>query len=258
MDKAYYILEVESFVCNTVVYINGVPIFREVKGLPNDVAIPINEWIRPGTNSISVQMQSRDGEPFGRESRIAVSVKSSEKGERANAVETFSTSSPDFTTQETPKMNFSNHGVFTSHLNFNEPSWMQSRVIELTNELLVHRLVHVMEEIWGMFKKEDAQGLAEVFNFRNEEFAIAHYIPVAQRTVDLISNLEETWANSEYQLLSYDLKHLVPRIYGDGRLFTMEDKEGYPGIMYMDFKTPKFTTYPVFLSVQEKEIFVSR
>jgi hypothetical protein len=259
MEKPYYLINFESYVCNVQIELNGALVIKEVKGLPNNFLIPVNDAILTGANTLKIKMTSRDGQPFNSETKVRVKIiltdDNSEKGRQT----VNQWDAPHYNIKEDPKTEDDHTILFEARQPYSNPEWTNGGIIDLSDANVMARLTQKMNSIYLLFRAKDTEGLLEVFDFRNKEFANSHYFTYEERIQDVENGLRETFGDTQLQLLDYNFKYLVPRIYGRGKLFTLEDEEGYPGIIYVDTAAPKYTSFPVYLSINNQdEIYVSR
>lgn len=259
MEKPYYLINFESFVCNVQLELNGALIIKEVKGLPNNLLIPVNDAILTGVNMLKIKMLSREGEPFNVETKVRVKVILTNDNSENGRQTIDQWEAPRYSDDEDPKTEDTHTILFEAKQPYPNPEWVNSEVINISESDTLAELMQKMTSLYNLFKTKNAAVLLEEFDHRNKEFARSHYFTYEERVQDVESGMKETFGDGQLQLLDYNFKYLVPRIYGKGKLFTLEDEEGYPGLIYVDPVTPKYTSFPVYLSINnEGEIYVSR
>lgn len=260
MENPYYLVTIKSFVCNVDVFLNGAPVYREVKGMPAQVTLPVNDAVFNGLNRLNIKITSRDGIPFDYETKARVEVVLTNDNHADGRITVAQWQAPPYGEEENPAvMADSADLVFKADQPYEPASWASAQTIDLTDAALLQRFVSALQLVHRAFQTKNLSQIIEFFNFRNDEFTERLYLDPEARQNELEQSLELSLNSPELSLLNYDLNYLQPKIYGEGKLFTLEDEEGYPGIMLVDLQTPSFTAFPVYLSIDEKgAIFISK
>lgn len=256
MNAPVYYIHVVCNTCNVDVKVNDCPVHREVKELPNDITLSVSKAVVSGINYLTARVKAKGDGDIDRIAKASVRLFVRDMHEPGEELELARWEMDDLSQREEATTEESGSAVFETELPFNDPLWANTEIIDITEPVIVENLLEYYRKVYSFFANREVESILNAFHLRAREYSRVHHVELEDYMNELRSDLQTTPFDSNFELLPLDPEYLIPKVYGNGRLFTLEDHEGYQALMYMNWNIPSFVTYPIYLSIRPNQSIV--
>lgn len=286
--------------CTREVLINDVPILDQApSNLPFDAEYPINQWLRSGTNTITLRLTPNQdandlakieqqckgeinllvGQYNNKDKGIAIgTIKYQSSADNINTASTNIQSNLNAIKLDSTKMfEPSDNGDVTIGttsitkisgkygpgiqlqrtidlpLPFPIWSWFKSDLIQ-NNESTQKALVTEYQKIWDSLKNKKTAELSSLFDERNKEYQAALY----NDAPNILSSLQTTANNSNYELGDFIPKYEYLHVFGQGKLAKLTTWDGHPSIYFNEKKGDTSESFDLIFRKQHGKWIVTR
>lgn len=271
ISKPIFNIKIENSNCMGKVRINDIPLLEDIPAdIAGTVSIPINEWIAPGKNTLTVQVEPLKEGAYARSQQCKVTVSLSVKeADTRGRDQTNSkiitniayTSEPtDITYLPNRLSNFpandldQNDNFNLSKINHNsiEGEYGQALLLQQTitlpntlpawkwissetipnNEHTKKSLVKEYQKIWDAIKNDQLNNLKSLFTERQEEYQQAYY---NESSADLHQSILDDAKNPALELGDFDPKYEHLQVFANGKLAELTIWDG-SGALFFNYK----------------------
>lgn len=290
--KPYFSLGIKISGCIYDIRINDVSIMDDQNGYPVSVDMPVNEWITPGSNTISISMQ-----PLEDEEKLAASAQGT------ITLNVRQSGTPAETNLPISKLSFSNNGAdnnsklygttaygkydskksfistengdvsiqkatITEDLNglvasqeielkssLPKWAWIDSEEIQ-NNEETKKQLIKEYQKIWTALNTKDVKGkIVPQFIERTKELALAYYVDESQMAP---TDLEKSPFNEELELPPMYEDHAKLIVFANGKLAKLLRWNDEAMIIFGHKEKDIMTTYDITFRKQNGKWIITR
>lgn len=207
-----YSVQVDVVGCRFELRANDVPLLRSERGRPINSEFPLNEWIRSGTNNITIAVRPPKERPdFDDSARASATVFSKIAGQPRK-----SRSEVKKIEGKLPKGQVHEHTVavdFTAQVPFPASVWFSAPPIAAAESILTERI----RALHKMLANRDITGFIASVEARERELAACYYQTFEERASNLRFTLEALTSPNKARLLDLPTELRV-ELFANGRL----------------------------------------
>lgn len=245
--------------CSFIGFVNGFPVFINVKGYAYNLSVPINPYIFSGENNYSVLISPSPGTDFisgVSECKVEVIVKANNElpaDFRTIAMAEF----PVGSANEELKIPFLKlDGKFEAKLPFKNYSWADAKKLDKNKDNVVKPLVNQYKEIHALFSYKNENKIAELIQMREHEFANAYYENFETGFTATRNVIAETLTDPYFELQPFNPEKFIISFAGDGRIAFMHDKDYNQPICFINQIKKTRREFPFYFMQNEEGEFI--
>jgi hypothetical protein len=242
-----YNLQTHVSGCGYDVRINDCPVFRHKKR-PVSGCVPVNEWVIPGINTLSIVLRPPTGEHrISNDATIEVIVEDSNESTREESVLAKVTvsggafqeseSSPEIVVVKEQEDQLILTCRFAVPSDFPDPVWLTSQPIPESKDWY-DLLTEQYQTLWNALSARDFGAVIDMSTERNKERSAAYGDDISDEMQRQQASYEEAFDIEGMHLASLAADELKVDVFGNGRLVQLVDGYGQDCIQLMNDNGP--------------------
>ncbi len=226
-QRPWFSVRIDAGGCPYDVRINDCPVMDDDIGDGITIRLPINIWLRPGENTLSVTLARSPRAKGGCLATVLLTEADRPKGDgpimaelRLEAPPIRGGSFDDVSWA--PDRLLRKRAVFTADVPFPRPRWDLAGPVD-PSPADRQEIAALIRRFWEALRRRDAGEVADLLRRKSEELQAARYLTADERRAELESQLAFVFDPAEWRLADLDLSGLELRRYAEGRLFRAVD-----------------------------------
>lgn len=246
--------------CSFIGFVNGFPVFINVKGYAYNLSVPINPYILSGENNFSVLISPSPGTDFiseVSECKVEVIVKEIDEipaDFRTIAMAEFPVGSAN---EELKIPFFKLEGKFEAKLPFKNYAWVDAKKMDKNKDKIIQPLYKQYKELHSLFGYKNENKISELIQYREREFAAAYYEDFDAGFMATRNLISETLTDPYFELQPFDPTKFIISFAAEGSIAFMHDKEYNQPICFINQIKKIRREFPFYFMQTEDDDFIA-
>ncbi|MFH1347445.1 MAG: hypothetical protein ABIH22_02015 [Candidatus Margulisiibacteriota bacterium] len=237
-NKPYYTVQLDISNCVYDVRINDALLFEENEGFPVRVELPINHWLKDGSNIISAYLKPYPGEKTLRKdcdflATVYVRESGSKRDARIEVVKL------EYSSQKGGEKPLKIEKSFNVSVPFPKWKWMSAEPLKEDQETLA-AIIKKLKDFHSLLKNKDLEKVVNECEVKYEEIAAAYYDPLKDHQDRRRNEFKELMDGWEL----YDLEWPIRVDESDFSDFGGNEKQIFNALMKSGYIDKKGTVLP--------------
>lgn len=259
-QQLQYALAIANNKCSFVAFINGFPVFINTQGLAYNLSVPINPFIKEGSNDVKIIIQPLNDESNllpNSELKAETLVKAlTELPSQMKSI--FTLEMPQGTSTESlPLPGFMLEAPFKLSWNI-DYEWTKSPIIKDEINHSAQLVLDAYKSIHMALSRRDINFISNLIREREQEMSKAFYDDFDKGMEDSLKLINDTMHNHNFELQPLNFSNYIVDYAADGRVIYMHDAKYDQPIYFINKQEGIRRELPFYFIFQDSNLVICR